>query len=77
MSISIAGILLGIINIGIVAVFWLLLGVFIVWIAGMFNLAIPAQMQKLYLLLVLLIVVYMFVALFFGMPTVHILPRVT
>lgn len=70
---SAQGFLLGVINIGIVAVMWLLVGLVIVllvkWIT---DKDIPAEVRKMYLLLVALIVAYMVVALLFGLPTMRV-----
>lgn len=77
MSISIAGLMLGIIDIGIVAVGLLLIGLLVLWILSMFEFAVPARIQKLYVVLILLIALYMLVALLLGMSTFHIIPRIT
>lgn len=70
---SISGVLLGLVNIGIVVVLLLLVGAVAVWIAGALQFAIPAQVQKLYLVLVALIALYMIIALIFGLPSVSII----
>lgn len=77
MSISIAGLMLGIIDIGIVAVCLLLVGLLVLWILSMFEFVVPARIQKLYVVLILLIALYMLVALLLGMSTFHIIPRIT
>jgi hypothetical protein len=61
-------ILLGLLNIGINAALLLLVGAVIVWILGWLGLAVPAQVQKIYLIIVALIVLYQAVALAFGLP---------
>jgi hypothetical protein len=67
---SIGGILLGLINIGIVIVLLVLVGVIGKWILGWLGVALPAQAEKLYLILVALIALAMLVALVLGVgPT--------
>jgi hypothetical protein len=65
---SISGILLGLINICIVVVLLVLIGVIGKWILGWLGVAIPAQAEKLYLILVALIALAMLVALVLGAP---------
>jgi Na+-translocating ferredoxin:NAD+ oxidoreductase RnfD subunit len=70
---SIGGLLLGIIDAVIVAAIMVLIGAIIVWVAQIFEWPIPWNIQRLYLLIVLLIFIYAVIALLFGMPMVHIL----
>jgi hypothetical protein len=70
---SIGGLFLGVIDAVIVAALLVLLGAVIVWIASIFEWPIPWNIQRLYLLVVLLIVLYLIVALVFGGPALHIL----
>lgn len=70
---SAQGLLLGVINIAIVAVIWILVGILIEWIVSMFEKAVPPNARKFYLILVMLIVLYMVVALLFGLPTIRVL----
>jgi hypothetical protein len=70
---SISGVLLGLVNIGIVVVLLVLVGAVAVWIAGMLSVAIPANIQKLYLVLVALIALYMIIALIFGFPSITVI----
>jgi hypothetical protein len=70
---SLGGILLGVINIAIVAAVLVLIGAIIVMFAKWMNYSIDQNVQKLYLLVVLLIVLYMFVALLLGLPSVRII----
>jgi hypothetical protein len=51
----------------------LLIGALIVMVAAWFQWPIDWQVQRLYLLVVALIALYMIVALLLGMPTVHLL----
>lgn len=69
---SISGVLLGLVNIGIVVVLLLIVGAVAMWIAGALQFPIPGNVQKLYLVLVALIALYMIIALLFGLPTVSI-----
>lgn len=71
---SLAGILLGIINIAIVIAILLLIGAIIVWFCTWMGMAIPANVQKGYIGVVALIGLYMIVALLLGVPTVRIIP---
>lgn len=73
MSISLAGILLGIVNIAIVLAILVLVGLIIVWLATWGGFAIPDQIQKVYMIIVALIGIYMLVALLLGMPTMRII----
>ena len=70
---SLAAILLGLINIGIVIAVLVLVGAVIVWVMACCSFPLPAQMQRIYLAIVALIALYMLVALIFGIPTVHVI----
>lgn len=70
---SLAGILLGLINIGIVLVVLVLIGAVIVWVLSLLAWPVPWTIQRLYLAVIALIGLYMLVALLFGMPTLHII----
>jgi len=70
---SLAAILLGIINIAIVVAILLLVGAIILWFCNWFDLAVPANVQKGYLAVVALIGLYMLVALLLGIPTIRII----
>ena len=71
---SIGGILLGIINIGIVVALLLLVGVIALWIMGLLGMALPDEVRKLYIAIVALIALYLIVALLFGLPGIRVLP---
>jgi hypothetical protein len=72
---NVSGLFLGVINIAIVVVLLLLLGAIAVWLLHLIaNVAIPSQVQQLYLVLVALIALYMIVALLFGLPSVQVFP---
>jgi hypothetical protein len=72
---AISAILLGLINIAIVVVLLVLVGAVALWIFGWLGFAIPANIQKLYLVLIALIALYMIVALIFGLPSVSVIPH--
>jgi hypothetical protein len=73
---SLGGILLGLINIGIVVAILMLIGAIVVWfLQWIFSVAVPANVQKLYIGIVGLIALYMIVALLLGIPTVHLIGR--
>lgn len=69
---SLSGLLLGLVNIGIVVAVLLLIGAVALWICNILTIGVPAQVQKLYLVIVALIALYMIIALLFGIPTVRI-----
>jgi hypothetical protein len=70
---SLAGILLGLINIAIVIAILFLIGLIIKWFMSWMGLPVPAQIEKVYIIIVALIGLYMLVALLLGMPTVRII----
>jgi MFS superfamily sulfate permease-like transporter len=70
---SLSGLVLGVINIAIVAAVLVLVGAVIVMFAKWMNFTIDWDVQRLYLLVVLLIVLYLIVALLFGLPAVRII----
>jgi hypothetical protein len=65
---ALGGILLGIINIAIVIAILVLIGLVIVWFMGYLGFPIPAQVQKVFMIIVALIALYMLVALLLGLP---------
>jgi hypothetical protein len=69
----IGSLLLGIIDIAIVAGLLLLVGLVIVWFVRMMGQSVPGQLRQMYLVVVLLIALYMIVALLFGLPTTSIM----
>jgi len=69
---SITGLLLGLIDIAIVIAILLLVGLIIEWIlSALAGVVIPAQIRKIFLVIVALIAIYMIVALLLGSPAVH------
>jgi hypothetical protein len=65
---SLAAILLGIINIAIVVAILILIGLLVVWLLSFISFSIPENIQKVYLVIVGLIALYMLVALLLGLP---------
>jgi len=70
---SIAGLILGIINIAIVVGILILIGALAVWMLSLFNMAPPQQVQRAFLIIVGLIALYMIAALLLGAPTWRII----
>ena len=70
---TLAGILLGLINIAIVISILILIGYVILWVMGMLGWPVPANVQKIYVAIVALIALYMLVALLLGFPVVHVI----
>jgi hypothetical protein len=66
--ISFGAVLLGIINIAIAIAILVLIGLVIVWFMGYLGFPIPAQIQKVFMIIVALIVLYMLIALLLGLP---------
>jgi hypothetical protein len=69
---SIAGILIGVLNCVLVAAILVLLGAIIVWVASLFQWPIPWNIQRIYLLIVLLVFIICVISLLVGAPMVHI-----
>jgi bacteriorhodopsin len=70
---SLGGILLGLINICIVVAILVLIGYIIVWLFSWLGFAIPPQVQKIYMVIVALIALYMIVQLLLGVPGLRII----
>jgi hypothetical protein len=68
---SIAGILIGVLNCVLVAAILVLLGAIIVWVASIFQWPIPWNIQRIYLLIVLLVFIICVISLLVGAPMVH------
>jgi hypothetical protein len=69
---SIFGLLIGVLNCVLVAAVLVLLGAIVVWVAGLFSWPIPWDIQRIYLLIVLVIFIICVLSLAFGMPMVHL-----
>jgi hypothetical protein len=65
---SLGGILLGIINIAITVAILVLVGLVIMWLMGWLGFPIPANIQKVFMIIVALIALAMLVALLLGAP---------
>jgi hypothetical protein len=70
---SLTGILLGLINVAIVVAILILVGYVILWILGLIGFPVPDMVQKMYMVIVALIALYMIVALLLGIPSVRII----
>jgi hypothetical protein len=70
---SLTGLLLGVINIAIAVGILLLIGAIVLWFCSWMGLAVPANVQKGYIIVVALIGLYMLVSLLLGMPTLRII----
>jgi small-conductance mechanosensitive channel len=73
MTLSVAGIVLGLVNIAIVVVLLLLIGIAVWWIFYTWITPLPLEMRKLYIAFVALVALYMLLAIFFGLPTWHVI----
>lgn len=62
--------LLGIINVAIVAAVLILIGLVIEWFMGWLGFPVPENLRKVYLVIVALIALYMIVALLLGLPSI-------
>lgn len=76
MELSLAVIVLGLINIAAVVVLLLLIGVIIWFVFNRWITPLPAEVRKLYIAFVALVALYLLVAMLFGMPTWHPLARI-
>lgn len=68
---SVIGLLIGLINCIIVAAILVLVGAIIVWVAQIFEWPIPWNIQRIFLLIVLLIFIVCVISLLAGVPMVH------
>ena len=67
-----SGLLLGLINIAIVVAVLVLLGYIVLWIMGKLEFPVPDNVQKIYMVIVALIALYMLAALILGIPSFRI-----
>lgn len=70
---SLGGVLLGLINICIVVAILVLIGYVAMWLLGLLGFPIPATVQKIYMVIVALIALYLIVALLLGIPSIRII----
>jgi hypothetical protein len=69
---SLTGLLLGLINIAIVVAVLVLIGYIVLWLMNAIGFAVPVMVQKIFMVIVALIALYMIVALLVGVPTLHL-----
>lgn len=74
---NLGAILLGLVDIGIVVAIFVLIGLVIVWVLGYLGFPVPANIQKVYLVIVALIALYMLIALLLGLPRMRIMSSAT
>jgi hypothetical protein len=73
---SLAGLLLGLIDIAITVAVLLLIGAIVLWVLQwVFSVSVPANVQKLYIGIVALIALYELIALVLGLPVMHLIGR--
>jgi hypothetical protein len=72
---SVAGILVGVLNCVLLAAVLVLVGAIVAWVASIFEWPIPWNIQRIYLLIVLLIFIICVASLLLGSPMVHFLGR--
>jgi putative effector of murein hydrolase LrgA (UPF0299 family) len=65
---SLGAVLLGIVNIAITVAILVLIGLVIVWFMSYLGFPIPAQIQKVFMIIVALIALYIIIALLLGLP---------
>jgi hypothetical protein len=70
---SLTGLLLGLIDIAIVVAILVLIGYIIIWLLGLLSFSVPVQVQKIYMVIVALIALYMIVSLLLGVPSLRLL----
>jgi hypothetical protein len=73
---SLANILLGVINIAITVAILIIIGLIIEWFMSWMSLPVPEMIRRVYLIIVALIALYMLVALILGMPSVRFVEMV-
>jgi hypothetical protein len=66
---SLGGVLLGIINIAITVGILILIGLVIVWFMSWLGYAVPANIQKVFMVIVALVALGMLVGLLLGIPS--------
>jgi len=75
--VSIFGLLIGVLNCVLVAAVLVLLGAIVVWVAGLFSWPVPWDIQRIYLLIVLVVFIICILSLAFGYPMVHLFGHVS
>jgi len=74
---TLTGLLLGLINVCIVVAVLLLVGYIVLWLFGLLGFSFPDMVQKLFLIIVALIALYMIVSLLLGLPTWRVVQLAT
>jgi hypothetical protein len=72
---SVAGLLIGVLNCILLAAILVLVGAIVAWVASIFEWPIPWNIQRIYLLICLLIFIICVASLLLGAPMVHFLGR--
>jgi hypothetical protein len=72
---SVAGLLIGVLNCILLAAILVLVGAIVAWVASIFEWPIPWNIQRIYLLICLLIFIICVASLLLGTPMVHFLGR--
>lgn len=70
---SLSGLILGIMNIVINVALMILFGLVVVWLLSLVKVSVPDNVQRMYMIVVALITIYMFAALIFGLPSWRII----
>jgi len=68
---SFAGVLIGLLNCILLTAILVLLGAVVAWVASLFEWPIPWNIQRLYLLIVLIVFIICVIGLLLGSPMVH------
>jgi hypothetical protein len=68
---TIAGIIIGVLNCVLLAAVLVLCAAIVAWVAALFEWPIPWNIQRIFLLIVLLIFIICVLSLLFGTPMVH------
>ena len=72
---SLTGILLGLINVAVVVAVLILVGYVVMWILGIIGFPVPENVQKIYMVIIALVALYMIVSLLLGIPSIRIIPQ--
>jgi hypothetical protein len=72
---SIAGVLIGVLNCILLVAVLVLLGAVVAWVASLFEWPIPWNIQRIFLLICLLVFIICVASLMLGTPMVHFFGR--
>jgi hypothetical protein len=70
---SLTGLLLGLINVAIVVAVLVLIGYIVLWLMEAIGFPVPVMVQKIFMVIVALIALYMIVSLLLGIPSIHLI----